>query len=271
MSARAGTVVHWNPRRPVIGGRVGKLIPIRRQVRNFGDLLGPIIVAKMLDRSGIQPNTSPRHDLLSIGSIMHFAEDGATIWGTGINGKVDSSAHTFEHLDVRAVRGPRTRERLLEMGITTPEVFGDPGLLVSVLWDRDDWLDARAGRSTPVTIIPNLNDMRRYDRSDPRVVDPRRPIAEVIARVLQSELVVASSLHGIVVADAFGIPAALVRSPHEPLFKYEDYFFGTNRGTVLAHQDVETAIRRGPHEPLRWEPDALLDAFPTDLFAWKER
>lgn len=271
MSARSGSVVHWNPRRPVIGGPIGKLIPVRRRVRNFGDLLGPLIVSKMLARSGIDPNTAPRHDLLSVGSILHFADDGATVWGTGINGKVDPSAHRFEHLDVRAVRGPRTRERLLDLGIRTPEVFGDPGLLVSVLWSRNDWLGARTERTSPVTIIPNLNDMRRYDRSDPRIVDPRRPVAEVIAQVLQSELVVASSLHGVVVADAFGVPAALVRSPHEPIFKYEDYFFGTGRGTVPAHKDAATAIRRGPHEPLRWEPNALLDAFPTDIFTRIER
>lgn len=48
-----------------------------------------------------------------------------TIWGTGINGKVSEDLHKFEKLDVRAVRGPLTRNYLISKGINCPEVYGD--------------------------------------------------------------------------------------------------------------------------------------------------
>ena len=49
---------------------------VARPVNNFGDLLGPVIVRRMLKRLGLdaQPKISAR--LLSVGSCLHFARDG---------------------------------------------------------------------------------------------------------------------------------------------------------------------------------------------------
>lgn len=89
--------------------------------------------------------------LLGIGSIVHFAQTNDCIWGTRVDGNVPDESMAFTDLDVRAVRGPLTRERLLGKGIDCPEIYGDPGLLTpqslpeaSLMGDREhdrtDWI-----------------------------------------------------------------------------------------------------------------------------------
>jgi pyruvyltransferase len=106
----AGTVelVHWNPRPALFSGRLGKRVRIRPRINNFGDLLGPVIVRRLLELRGIDPKRGRPTRLLSVGSVLRLAREGDTIWGTGANGKSLDRAFDFEALDVRATRVGRS-------------------------------------------------------------------------------------------------------------------------------------------------------------------
>jgi pyruvyltransferase len=253
---------HWNPRRPVFRGRVGRRLPLRRQVNNFGDLIGPMVVGRVLDELGLDPATGHGR-LLSVGSVLHFSRPGDVVWGSGINGK--QTAVDGGGLRICAVRGPRTREVLLRSCAEVPEVFGDPALLWPRYWSRQHYLDARPERHA-VTLVPNLHDWYLLGQ-DPRAVSPRAPVHEVVGRIARSDLVVGSSLHGIVLADAFGVPARFVAPRWEPSFKYDDYLLGTGREPYPPSRDVDTAVRDGGHPPPTWDPAPLLAAFPVDLWS----
>lgn len=254
-------IVHWNPRRPLFRGRVNW----GPRIDNFGDLLGPVVVERVLSERGLSDRSTRSRRLLAVGSILKLATEGDTLWGIGANGKSLDAKFNFADLDVRAVRGPLTRAFLLEKGIAAPEVFGDPGLLVGSLWDRADL--ARRGRRRDVTIVPNLHDHPEVARRHgSRVVDPTAPLWKVIGDIAAAEFVVGSSLHGIVVAECLGVPARLVTSAAEPEFKYLDYFRGSGREATDAAPDVEAAIAAGGAPAPRWDPKPLLDAFPEDLF-----
>lgn len=257
---------HWNPLRPSRKGFVGKLFQ-KSRVNNFGDLLGPVIVREVVKRSGRptrQPNTHPEHRLFSIGSVLHFAADSDTVWGTGVNGKIAPDRHSFNELDIRAVRGPLTREFLRQKGIASPKIFGDPGLLINDLWGRDFfYVDSKRSN---VLVVPNLNDFPSHDPSDIRVLNPQSPLEECIQRIASSDFVVGSSLHGIIIAEAFGIPARLVLPRHEALFKYEDYYRGSGRIRFTPASSVQHAIDLGGELPLVWNSADLLKAFPHDLW-----
>ncbi len=68
----------------------------------------------------------------------------------------------------------------------------------------------------------------------PNVVYPTEPWDEVIRKILDSEFVISSSLHGLIIADAFGVPSRLLKiTDTEPLFKYRDYYEGTGRPIFL--------------------------------------
>jgi pyruvyltransferase len=256
-------VVHWNPRRRLATSGPGRHIRRARRIDNFGDLLGPVIVAAMVDRLGL-PASHGSSRLLTVGSILRMAHDGDTIWGTGANGKSLTVAHPYANLDVRAVRGPLTKDFLVGKGIAVPEVYGDPGLLVGHFWSREE---LAAGRErTDVVLVPNLHDFPSW-RDRENVVDPTAPMADVLGRIAASELVVASSLHGIVVAESLGIPARLVKPSVEPAFKYEDYYRGSGRRSFVTAADPGVAVSMGGEAPIDWDPAPLLDAFPRELWS----
>jgi pyruvyltransferase len=238
---------------------------------NFGDELSLITVGLMLARRGatIFDCTDRPRQLVAVGSVLHMAREGATIWGTGVHGSVPDFGHVYHKLDVRAVRGPLTRRFLQQRGIQVPEIYGDPGLLVPIL---------TAGRFAvtgeyEVGFVPNFHDREHLDAQqfgkrfpDINIIDPLRAWNLVIADILKCKFVMASSLHGIVTAESFGIPARYVRlTEHEALLKYEDYFEGTGRPVSFA-SSVEQALDMGGIALGGYDPAPLLAAFPYDLW-----
>lgn len=254
---------NWNPRRPLFRGRIGKALPIRRKLNNFGDLLGPMIVNEIAGREGLDNSPTTRNArLISVGSVLHFAQDGDVVWGTGVNGKFSQQPLTARRLDVRAVRGPLTHAYLESNHIVSPPVYGDPGLLASVLWPH---LKSEKD-SQDVTVVMNFNDAAIADAPYP-VLNPRKPVWQCLRTIASSSLVVGSSLHAIIVAESYGVPARLIRSQHEPAFKYTDYYAGTGRASYKVAESVEEAVKLGGEPAPVWSPEALLEAFPRDL--WK--
>ncbi|MGO1392931.1 polysaccharide pyruvyl transferase family protein [Agrococcus casei] len=232
------------------------------QPENFGDSLAREIVRGMIaiDPPSRLPRRSRR--LLSIGSILHFARDSDTVWGSGINGKVDDQIGS-DSLDVRAVRGPKTRQALMNRGIAAPEVYGDPGLLLPDLFPVTKmW--AKTKRHG-IAIVPNFNDAHEF-AAMPGFVNPLAPLWEVIRHIAQSEFVIASSLHGIIVAEALGVPVRPLGSRAEALFKYDDYALGTGRESLEIVETVDEAIAAGPTAALAFDTEPLKAAFPRDLW-----
>lgn len=231
---------------------------------NFGDHLAEVIVDAVLATQNLTRFEEVRRParLFSVGSVLHFAREGDTVWGSGVNGKIAEEAHRFQNLDVRAVRGPLTAEFLRRRGISVPDIYGDPALLLPRLME---------GRFQPsgedaAIFVPNLNDLGSFESPVP-VVSPLRGWNHVVSRIVRARLVLASSLHGLVLAEAFGIPARYVRlSNKENLFKYNDYYLGSGRGEAEFATTIEQGLEMGGVPPLAHDGSALLNAFPFDLW-----
>jgi pyruvyltransferase len=199
--------------------------------------------------------------LLAVGSIMRLARPGDVVWGAGINGKSVDTAE-FPIVDVRAVRGPRTAAVLTTFRNAVPDVYGDPALLIPHLWG-DDELGIRRG-SGGVVLMPNYNDIRAWPAHS---IDPRGNPFERVRQLASAELVVASSLHAIAIAEAYGVPAVLVSSSKEKPFKYVDYYEGTGRGAPPAAESWEEGLRSAAAAPITdWDHSRLLGAFPSDMW-----
>lgn len=255
-------IVHWNPKRWGRASKrgVGRYVPVRRGFSNFGDLLGPVIVRRMHSRLGLRGARPGTQRLLAVGSIMRLAQDGDVVWGAGINGKSVATAQ-FANVDVRAVRGPMTARVLREFGNDVPEVYGDPALLIPELWTDSELGIARNTGGT--VLMPNYNDIREWP-SD--AIDPRGDVWERVRLLASADRVVASSLHAIVIAEAYGVPAVLVSSGKEPPFKYEDYYEGTGRRLPSIAKDWRAGLEQEAAAPLAWDSSPLLEAFPADLW-----
>lgn len=248
---------HWRPR---IGA-------------NFGDELSVAIVDQMLALRGLRLDfTVPASQrLLGVGSILQMACEGDVVWGSGVNGRNTGDEPTWRQIDVRAVRGPLTREYLVRKrpDLPVPAIYGDPGLLLFDLFPT--LLNRRTRPAHPERIvIPNLNDLRlKTLNTDLPVVSPLEPWPLVCEHIVQAKEIITSSLHGLALGQWLGKNVKLVRfSRTEPMFKYEDYALGAKAGELRVFNDVASALTADlTAAPVR-APEGLADAFPYDL--WKE-
>lgn len=194
---------------------------------NFGDLLSPWLIEKMTGRPVTKP-VDGEPSYVSIGSIIKRVRPGSLVWGTGSFGQ-ESREEFQKNAKYLAVRGPLTRARLLSHGIKCPEVYGDPALLaplyynpkvaktheigVIVRWSERSWRDVEVGPG--VKLIDFGTD----------------EIEKTIDDILSCKQIVTSSLHGLIIADAYNVPSAWLASdtPKGRDFKYHDYNLSVNK------------------------------------------
>jgi pyruvyltransferase len=231
---------------------------------NFGDALFPLIVERIL---GCQPplvdERYPDRKFIAGGSALHLARDGDVLWGVGLRTLDDFVATPrFSSLTVAAVRGPLTRDFLVSRyAFDVPAVFGDPAILLPTLfpeWRRQPV----AGR---VGVVPHFSDRHGYVSDDDRVrvIFPNQAPERVVAEILTCDFVAAGSLHGLIVAEAFGIPARWLNSSRvEPELKYYDYYAGTGRHPRPAKTVGEAEALGGEPPPSSFETAKLFASFP---------
>jgi hypothetical protein len=226
----------------------------------------------------VLPTVSPTPTkILAVGSILQEARGNDVVWGAGFNSKGRINYPPGSNISFRAVRGPLSRSVLLDQRCDCPPVYGDPGLLFPMLFDRQirirrGELERAAeslGTKLPHTIVlPNLNDDRFLpDYSgladeEYTVLRPNLDPITVAAYISASVRVVSSSLHGLVFADAYGRSSTRLVSQYEPEFKYTDYYLGTGREPSIAYPNIRSALGGIPAAELNWNPRLLLDAFP---------
>lgn len=258
-------IIHWNPKVRFFKKKFLRKIPINKKTNNFGDLIGPLVANTLLKQRGLINSDNNKKRLLTVGSIIHFAQTDDTIWGSGILGNAKNELYQFTDLDIRAVRGPLTRKFLQEnFSIKVPEIYGDPALLIPSLFPEIKQ-KALHKKKYALTIIPHFLEYESFKHL-PNTINPQAPLFKILDRIAQSELVVGSSLHAIIIAEAFGVPSQLYQSHHEHLFKYQDYYEGTGRNKFIMAKSIEEAIKLGGEPPCIFDPSSLIEAFPYDLW-----
>lgn len=235
---------------------------------NFGDHLSLKLVERIVGKEVTAVTLKSEIDqqkLLAIGSIITMARSGDVVWGSGIKSEgFKSERYKFTSLDIRSVRGPRTRSFLMnELGVNCPEIYGDPALLLPYFFPEFKKSDEP---SYEYVIIPHYSEMDLFEGYD-NVICSTDPWDTVIEKILNSKFVIASSLHGIIVAEAFGIPARLLRvTDNQPFFKYQDYYEGTGRPDFTYAETVAEALLMGGERPFICDLKKLYEAFPFDYF-----
>lgn len=169
--------------------------------------------------------------VLGIGSLLTlFSIENAIIWGSGIMSK--EKKIIGKPRDVRAVRGPLSRKRLIEAGIDCPEVYGDPALLLPLYYNPT------VEKKYKIGIIPHYNDMNNpllesiMDFGGFHVIKIREyeHWLDFIDQINECEIIASSSLHGLIVSEAYGIPNVWIKfndSPSDDI-KFHDFFLSMN-------------------------------------------
>lgn len=243
---------------------------------NLGDTLALPIINYFLSKKGIKidKEVSGKKHLFTVGSGGLRSFQDTTIWGTGImydglKGKWFEKYWyaNHRHLDIRAVRGPLTRDLFLKLGHKCPEVYGDPGILMPLIYQP-----SVTEKKHDYMVIPQYtteNEVRKYIPGDQLISMNTNDYKSVIDRIVSCRKVYSSSLHGIILAEAYGIPAVFFRGiPSIVDFKYKDYYASTGRFDVPMASSLAEAIGTTPPKlpDLSALQKGLLDSFPYDLW-----
>lgn len=180
-----------------------------RAGNNFGDVLTPLLFDRLL---GIRLEWVEREDaeLFAVGSIAELIPRGYTGLVIG-SGCMFEEAIELDGARVLALRGVLTA-RLAGLH---PPLLADLGLLAPDLLERPP-LD----RDLPIGTVRAGGDPR-----PPMGValDPSGDPLVMIATAARCERIVSSSLHGLILADALGIPNMWDPFSTAPPFKFRDY------------------------------------------------
>ena len=243
------------------------------RVGNFGDIASRDIVEGIIAQPTRSAGALQSPKLLAVGSILHNANDGDVIWGSGAKGTKRILPERIKTLDVRAVRGPLTAEILRSHKIDLSQlthVF-DPGCLIQHLWKSqlDSYDVSQNDFCGSIRIVPHYKDDLSIRRLHPEMADSILSVDDtplgLAQKMLGAEVIVSSSLHGIIFAEALGIPAYWLNPlGGEDHFKYYDYYYGTGRYNVAPFDSVTDALAAKPQPLPTFDVQAYLDTFPFD-------
>lgn len=239
---------------------------------NLGDFLSLVVFEWICKEKGVERDqrVSKTKRLLGVGSVLQWTAFDATVWGSGILSA--SVIGTFflksqeRKLDIRAVRGPLTRLIVKSAGYDCPEVYGDPAILMPLIY-----AGKKGGKKHKVSLVTHYEKAEATDTNVNRINIETHDYEHFIDELLGSEKVVSSSLHGIILAEVYGIPAVYLNKDTGDDLKFWDWYMSTGRNDVRYAKSLEEAIVAEPMEPI--DPDRLanmqkqiMDAFPVDLW-----
>lgn len=199
-----------------------KLAYFRMQRANFGDDLNSWLWDDVLPG---WREWSPDTTLLGVGTILKedFAPPGPKlVLGSGTGYGVPPDV-TGAEWDIRAVRGPLTCRKL---GLPSGLALSDPAILLPGLQRFADIERTGETLFVPHYSADSMLDWEEICRElgiayQTPVADP----VQVIRRIAGADAVIAESMHGAIVADAFGVPWRAVRiSAGFNMFKWQDWW-----------------------------------------------
>lgn len=240
---------------------------------NYGDLLGLYLAEKISGKKVVWANPSKfsianffSPIYVTIGSILTQVSTNCIVWGSGIISK----EYKIKEAKFLAVRGPQTRKHLLDQGFYVPEVFGDPALLLPRFYNPEIKKEYSLG------IVPHYKDFDLISEKfgndkNVLIIDlMTNDIEATTNQFLKCKVIVSSSLHGVIVAHTYGIPAVWQKFS-ESVFgddiKYQDYFesveilpyssYVLQKSTTI--KDFKNLLKEKPSLPKQEIIEALCD------------
>ncbi len=221
-------------------------------IPNMGDLLNKDMLESLFGISVTRANSS-NFNILAIGSCLkfllysdnkithlkqkiesHFNSHPIYVWGTGFASynSGDDNEIRFTNYHILSLRGNLSKVRMEKIiGSDLDIPLGDGGLLA------DRWIGAAPTKKYRLGIIPHfrekdyplLGEISKF-YPDSTIIDLGEPPIEVVKKIASCELILSSSLHGLIISDSFHIPnmhislfpfGERIRSDG---FKFDDYY-----------------------------------------------
>ena len=240
---------------------------------NIGDTLTPVVFEYIKNKySLVEKKLKQTIHLNMIGSIIAFKKYDAVIWGSGIlnedfERKIKFNAKHVKY-DIRAVRGPLTRDILIRCGYDCPNVFGDPAILMPLIYKPKNKI-----KKYKISIIKHYRDDTEIPNGLHEISVVTSDYKYFIDEICASELVVSSSLHGLIIAEAFGIPTIWYNPQGRGTFKYKDWYLSIGiKDPAVINSISEIGEKRnvGLDSKISQLVEPLMDSFPFELWSKKQ-
>lgn len=232
---------------------------------NFGDALN-IDILEHYGLATAYANVQTA-ELFAIGSILHRCPpsyDGI-ILGSGYIGDHVLTHRRLKHAKVLAVRGPKSAKFEELHGVVT---YGDLGILAARVFVDEPVLSAPSEVAGRVAVVPHYADFSKeslaWFKSRPDyydVIDVRQSPKDVVSRIRNSRAVVSSSLHGLIIADSYNLPAAWVKFGDDVCggdFKFDDYHLALGMQRASINVQDNSAEHLPPTSFVKVDPLAVL-------------
>ncbi|WP_165982401.1 polysaccharide pyruvyl transferase family protein [Dankookia rubra] len=277
---------------------------------NFGDAASAVVVAAMSGRPVThRAFNSKQRRVVAIGTIGQGQSAGAVhVWGSGFDPKrapVEPRDAGFfaapgVEYTIHATRGPYSRAVLLRAGIPAPAVYGDPAwFLPRILQPRPQQrhelgvilhiseLLAPGSEARP---LPHLVRYRDGEAEGVHFISTYHPptwqgFQDKLTELLSCKRIISRSLHGMLLADAYGIPCVYMADGDRGMqrldieagygtvdHRFADAYRGFGRSRLAAFglpkdqsspwDEVIAAVDR-MWEPISFSGEALFGAFPV--------
>lgn len=275
---KRNTYIFNDPYRPVLPNQVnlfwtgtykGKIT----EHENLGDYLSLVIVHYLLADKGLQldQRTKKTSYLYAIGSIVGFGYQDAVIWGSGLLNSKNVLRCLRQKLDIRAVRGPCTRKLLLRYGIKCPEIYGDPACLLPLYYRPKEKKKYQYS-----LILHHNSELRKDEHVKSFMENAGIHYIEILTtdykffvkEILASKYIISSALHGIILAECYGIPTIFLQEKLNQDIKFKDWFFSTKRYnySYITHIEDASEICANDLPEISSMQKAMLESFPYDLW-----
>ena len=240
---------------------------------NIGDTLTPVVFEYIKNKySLVEKKLKQTTHLNMIGSIIAFKKYDAVIWGSGIlnedfERKIKFNAKHVKY-DIRAVRGPLTRDILIRCGYDCPNVFGDPAILMPLIYKPKNKI-----KKYKISIIKHYRDDTEISNGLHEISVVTSDYKYFIDEICASELVVSSSLHGLIIAESFGVPTIWYNPQGRGTFKYKDWYLsiGINDPAVINNiSEIGEKRNVGLDSKISQLVEPLMDSFPFELWSKKQ-
>ena len=246
------------------------------RVPNVGDAINPSLISALSGRKVQHAADRTAPHLLAIGSLISSATPMSQVWGTGlIHPDLGKGAAVAEN--VHAVRGRLTYTALRAAGLELRDVpLGDPAYLAPALLGFKRAVAPRFRVGIAAHYVDRYHPLLRRLIGEPGVVDLNvhdSPHA-FLTLVAQCEAVLSTSLHGLIFAEALGIPSLWISVGNDIIggeFKFRDWFTTTENPQASAYipssSDTSAALaRKAEPRASTIDTGALLRSFPIRSF-----
>ncbi len=193
---------------------------------NVGDVFSRVVAEHYFSKNIIPLRPAPvsETNLILLGSILHWADSQSVICGAGF--MFSDAQLAVPPKTIVCVRGPLTAALLQKQGITPPNRFADPGVLSPLLFKKQFKVKHKIG------IIPHYRDagsvwIKRCKNQGFPIIDVFASPEKFFRKIQQCEVIMSSSLHGLIFAHAYGKPAVWIELSDKVAgngFKFFDYY-----------------------------------------------